>query len=183
MPDVNDHSLSFQGGARARYAPYNPVEWSAALADMIVDVLEPSTVLDVGCGTGLVVQNLRSRGVEAWGFDIDGEAITASVCHEHTWYGHPDHISSYASAGDVDVIVSSEMVEYLGPRQMRAFLNNARCARCVVLLWTQEEPDWWQSECDRAGWEILDATALNEHEHFRRMENPGRFVLLEPMED
>ncbi len=53
-------------------------EWLAyfdQLAEHIIERLSPTRVLDAGCAMGLLVEQLRARGVEAWGLDISEFAI------------------------------------------------------------------------------------------------------------
>jgi len=45
------------------------------IADLIVSKIRPRRMLDAGCGPGLLVELLRDRGVEAYGFDISEYAI------------------------------------------------------------------------------------------------------------
>ena len=59
------------------YRTDNP-HWQAlfgGIADAIVAEIGPQTVLDAGCGPGMLVAALRERGVEAWGTDISEYAI------------------------------------------------------------------------------------------------------------
>lgn len=44
-------------------------EFKGAIADMVVRTLQPGKVLDAGCAGGLLVRELRNRGVDAHGFD------------------------------------------------------------------------------------------------------------------
>jgi len=44
------------------------------IADQIVDRLSPRRVLEVSCGSGMLVRRLRSRGLDAWGLESE-EAI------------------------------------------------------------------------------------------------------------
>ncbi len=50
-------------------------QFFAALADSIIYHYNPKTVLDAGCAVGFLVEALRERGVEAYGFDISADAI------------------------------------------------------------------------------------------------------------
>jgi len=45
------------------------------IADEIIRAFKPKRVLDVGCAKGFLVECLRDRGVEAYGFDISEYAI------------------------------------------------------------------------------------------------------------
>jgi 2-polyprenyl-3-methyl-5-hydroxy-6-metoxy-1,4-benzoquinol methylase len=52
--------------------------WTAffgGIADRIVTVLRPGRTLDAGCAWGLLVEALRARGVDAYGFDVSSYAI------------------------------------------------------------------------------------------------------------
>jgi 2-polyprenyl-3-methyl-5-hydroxy-6-metoxy-1,4-benzoquinol methylase len=61
-------------------------------ADIIVAELAPQSVLDLGCGPGLLVEALRKRGVDASGVDISEYAI------EHCAPGARGHAASARSA-------------------------------------------------------------------------------------
>lgn len=44
-------------------------EFKGAIAEMVVRTLQPKKVLDAGCAAGLLVREMRNRGVETYGFD------------------------------------------------------------------------------------------------------------------
>src|SRR5579872_1562736 len=52
------------------------LEFFGKLADEIVARVKPKRVLDVGCAKGFLVECLRDRGVEAFGFDVSEHAIS-----------------------------------------------------------------------------------------------------------
>ena len=95
--------------------PCGPVEpWLthyATIADRIVREVAPATVLDAGCGMGLLVAALRARGVDAYGIDFSRFAI------EHV----PDSVKPFCHVGDVrqpfdrqyDLVTSLEVLEHL----------------------------------------------------------------------
>jgi SAM-dependent methyltransferase len=92
------------------------------IADAIVAHLAPHTVLDAGCGIGLLVRSLRERGVDAWGIDISEYAISQV----------PDSARGYCSVASVtdelqrnfDLIACIEVVEHLPPRLGREAIEN-----------------------------------------------------------
>src|SRR5256885_3044754 len=45
------------------------------VAKRVAEELQPSSVLDAGCAMGLLVEELRKRGIDAWGVDISEYAI------------------------------------------------------------------------------------------------------------
>jgi SAM-dependent methyltransferase len=96
-----------------RYEASNP-HWQqhfARFADAIVAELAPRTVMDLGCGPGLLVAALRQRGVEAWGVDISEHAIAHA----------PSDASDFCRVGSIsdaleenyDLIVCIEVIEHL----------------------------------------------------------------------
>lgn len=59
------------------YSRENPhwLEFFGTVADKLRSELNPGRVLDVGCAKGFLVECLRDRGVEAYGFDVSEYAI------------------------------------------------------------------------------------------------------------
>jgi len=98
MPyERNEHWLTFFG----------------AIADSIVQEIQPDSVLDAGCAMGFLVEALRQRDVEAFGVDISEYAIEKI---------HPD-IQPFCWVGSVvqpfprkyDLIVCIEVLEHMTP--------------------------------------------------------------------
>ncbi len=96
-----------------RYEASNPhgQQHFARFAETIVAELAPATVMDLGCGPGLLVAALRQRGVDAWGIDISEYAI------DHV----PDTVRGYCRVGSIsepldrvyDLIVCIEVAEHM----------------------------------------------------------------------
>ncbi|GEM_PF-407571 len=101
------------------------------ITDHIIGKLQPQTLLDAGCAMGLLVEEMRRRGVEAFGIDISEYAISQV---------HPD-VKPYCWVGSVaepfpqsyDVIVCIEVLEHM-PREdaERAIANFCRHAKSVL---------------------------------------------------
>ena len=87
------------------------LQFSGHAADEIVRQLRPRTVLDVGCGKAFLVESLRDRGVEAYGFDVSEYAISEvrPDIKPYCW------VSSAASAisKNYDLIACIEVCEHL----------------------------------------------------------------------
>ncbi len=54
------------------------VEFFGNVAERIVSLFEPQTVLDAGCAKGILVEALVERGVDAYGIDISDHAIATA---------------------------------------------------------------------------------------------------------
>jgi SAM-dependent methyltransferase len=82
-----------------------------SIARRIVEDIRPSTVLDVGCAWGFLVEKLRQRGVEAYGLDISEYAIqnVQPEMRPFCWIGSAvDPLPR-----DYDLIVSIEVLEHM----------------------------------------------------------------------
>lgn len=122
------------------YARSNPAwsEFFGRVADFIVRVYEPRTVLDAGCGIGFLVEALRERGVDARGFDVSGYAISQV----------PDSLKAFCTQASVadeieatyDLIVCIEVLEHVTPALAdRAIANFSRHTDRVLFSSTPED--------------------------------------------
>jgi len=74
-PDYYETYGRLGSGSYSRDNPFW-LELFGRVADEIIRRLGPCNVLDVGCAKGFLVESLRDRGVEAYGFDISEYAIS-----------------------------------------------------------------------------------------------------------
>jgi SAM-dependent methyltransferase len=95
--------------------PYERNEtWLAffgTIADRIMSDINPKRVLDAGCATGMLVEALRARGVEARGIDLSSFAVQSA----------PETLRPYLREGSIvdpigerfDLIVCIEVLEHM----------------------------------------------------------------------
>lgn len=99
----------------------------------ITRFLKPDSLLDVGCGTGLIVSKLREKGVEAYGVDISKAAISRV----------PPKFRRYCSVGDIrnlkfksksfDVVSCIDVLEHIEKSDLgRAIKECARVAKRAI---------------------------------------------------
>jgi len=75
------------------------------------------TVLDIGCGPGMLVKSLREEGIEAYGLDF------APSLKRIQWHGLPYFLNGDAQDlsfpdNSFDLVFSSEFFEHLLPEQI-----------------------------------------------------------------
>lgn len=102
------------------------------VADRLIAVTAPSSVLDVGCAKGLLVQALAERGIDARGFDVSEHAIETA---------HPDirERLSVRSAtdpidGTYDLITCIEVLEHMSDSEAQQAIDRMTAATSRILF-------------------------------------------------
>jgi SAM-dependent methyltransferase len=127
----------------AYYADYGridqPYDWASQhwrtfftmVAERVRAVTNPSSVLDVGCAKGLLVQAFCEQDVDAYGIDVSQYAIENA---------HPDVAArlSVGSAENVegswDLITCTEVLEHMAPANAERAIDSMCAASDRVLL-------------------------------------------------
>jgi len=97
--------------------------------------LPATTVLDVGCATGFVVEALREIGVDAEGVDVSRYAIdhAAPGARGHIRWGDIGRRLPFEDAA-FDLVTALETLEHLAPPAVPPAIDElARVARCFVV--------------------------------------------------
>ncbi|HMQ31297.1 MAG TPA: class I SAM-dependent methyltransferase [Chloroflexaceae bacterium] len=110
-----------------------------AVAERIVAEIGPRTALDAGCALGLLVEQLRARGVEAEGVDISEFAIA----------GAHESVREHVRVGSVaepfgrryDLIVCIEVLEHMPRAEAEAAVANF-CAHSDDVLFSSSPHDY-----------------------------------------
>jgi SAM-dependent methyltransferase len=117
-------------------------------ASLIVRTFKPERVLEVGCATGIIVNNLRNLGVDVTGIDISEYATRNAVC---------DSVLR-ASAADLpfaddsfDVVFGCHCIEHIPPFLLeKAIDEQARVSKRwvfhVMPIWKMGTYQWSQDE-------------------------------------
>jgi len=104
-----------------------------AFIDRHIAPLRPCSILELGCGHGLILQNLRD--CDAIGVEIDeGEAAIARAKGLDVRVGHAGR---YDAGRQFDVVIASEVIEHM--LEPQSLLENAArhlCPRGMLLLTT-----------------------------------------------
>ncbi|MBF0318630.1 MAG: class I SAM-dependent methyltransferase [Nitrospirae bacterium] len=129
----------------------------------LTDSYLQSPVLDFGCGSGALIRNLRNRGIEAFGIEIESEAIIENL--------YPDieqYVTLYKSGskcpfkdGSFESVVCTEVIEHI-PDFKAAVIEIARIARKKAIITVPDIsaiPVCFQHNV--VPWHILEATHVN----------------------
>ncbi len=138
------------GNATEKYAARNPVtrrllaRFLREIDDTVTD-LRPSSLLDVGCGEGIVTERLaRLTGVTTVGVDLGDEPMRAH------WDERARGLLTFAPAsayelpfdeGSFDCVCALEVLEHL-ERPRDALAEMARVAARALVLSVPREPVW-----------------------------------------
>ena len=112
------------------------------IAKNIVEKFNPKTVLDAGCAMGYLVEALRSRGVEAYGFDVSDYAISNAdekikpYCFVHSI---TDDLPG-SLPQKFDLIVTIEVLEHLFPEDGSKAIKNL-CKYSDTIIFTSTPND------------------------------------------
>lgn len=112
------------------------------IADRIAADIRPSRVLDAGCAIGLLVETLRTRGIEAEGIDLSGYAIEQSDASVRPHLRVGSIVEELT--GRYDLIVSIEVLEHMPPDQAAAAVGNF-CRHADDILFSSSPTDFGEA--------------------------------------
>lgn len=121
-------------GGYDNYTWDNP-EWRAfflSLAERVVGITNPRTVLDVGCARGLLVQALAERGVDSSGVDISEHAIESA--HDDVRDRLRVASATEALGEHVDLVSCIEVLEHMSPADAQVAIDNITAVTDRVLF-------------------------------------------------
>jgi GT2 family glycosyltransferase/glycosyltransferase involved in cell wall biosynthesis len=145
----------------------------ARIADRIVAEIGPASALDAGCALGLLVEQLRERGVDAEGVDISEYAIGAA--HES--------VREHVRVGSVaepfgrryDLIVSIEVLEHMPREEAERAVANF-CAHSDDVLFSSSPLDHKEATHFNVNPPGYWAELFARHGFFRDVDFDGTFV-------
>jgi len=108
---------------------------SVAMSESIVEFLRPKAVLDIGCGTGALLEALQSRGVVVSGLEYSDEGL--KVCRSRGLDVRKFDITADRLPDDLlgrDVVISFEVAEHLAKAFADGFIELLCSAGRVIVL-------------------------------------------------
>jgi SAM-dependent methyltransferase len=118
-----------------------------AVADTIVEAFSPSSVVDVGCGTGLLLVALKNRGVRIC-LGIDYSEAALAICRERGVDTLRLDLEHDAIPENVraDVVISTEVAEHLPESCADRFVNALCDIASTVVLTAAEHAAFGESK-------------------------------------
>jgi 2-polyprenyl-3-methyl-5-hydroxy-6-metoxy-1,4-benzoquinol methylase len=110
-----------------------------SIAGKIVASIQPKTVLDAGCAMGFLVEQLRVRGVEAWGMDVSEYAVqnVHESIHDYIWVGSVTE----PFPRKYDLITTIEVLEHLPKEASEQAVTNL-CQHTEDILFSSSPLDY-----------------------------------------
>jgi len=140
------------GNTYDKYGASNPVVRHLMSAferslDELLDRADPASLLDVGCGEGVLVHRWAMRlgeDVRVVGIDLQEESLQAGWSARRApnlEYRAVDAKSLPFAANEFDLASAIEVLEHV-PQPERTLAEMARCARRYLLVSVPREPLW-----------------------------------------
>jgi len=135
---------------------------------LVLDLIQPKTVVDVGCGVGTWLSVFREHGIDdVWG--IDGEYIDRSLLMIPSERFIAADLTKHVDyCKDADLVVSLEVAEHLPANSADTFVETLTNLAPVILFsaaipfqggsnhQNERWPDYWAEKFSRYGYCIVD---------------------------
>jgi SAM-dependent methyltransferase len=144
------------------------------IADSLVSHFAPSTVVDVGCGTGALMESLRARDVSSYGIEYADAAL--EYCRRRGLsvlkldLGDQSDVDSVT--GKYDVAISMEVGQQLSPAAADHYID-LLCRFADVVVFSsdtpggfdrrplnEQRPDYWREKFAARGFELDESLTM-----------------------
>ena len=108
-----------------------------SVADRLIGAFNPSSVLDVGCARGLLVQSFTVQGIEAWGLDISAHAVDSA--HEQVRDRLRVASATEPIEGRYDLVTCIEVLEHMSEADAQLAIDHLTLITDRVLFSSSPE--------------------------------------------
>lgn len=135
----------------------------------IVNLIQPKSVVDIGCGVGTWLSVFEECGIRDY-VGVDGEYVNEQMLKiPKAKYKAFDLKSSITLNREFDLVVSLEVAEHLPPENAETFIKTLTDLGSVVMFsaaipyqggtghFNEQWPDYWQNYFDKYGYVLFDA--------------------------
>lgn len=135
---------------------------------LVLDLIEPHSVVDVGCGIGAWLSVFRDKGVNDI-FGLDGDWVPREhLCIPEQDF-HPTDLRKAVSLDrEFDLVVSLEVAEHLPAESAETFISSLTSLGPVILFSAaipyqqgpghvnEQWPEYWMQYFNNAGYDVID---------------------------
>lgn len=163
------------------FKPYNDAfykrrgSWRAdylAISEWIADNIDGQIVGDIGCGNGLIIEDLLGRGRKVWG--VDGAVnLNKHVAKKVSKSVTKADLTKPKKLTKSDILVCLDVADRLDQKHLETFMKNIVSTNATTILFTAsgpgqagihhinlQEPDYWLDAFSKHGY--LQDVALTQ---------------------
>jgi len=142
------------------------------MADSIIQGFHPSSVVDVGCGTGALLESLRSRGVQVKGLEYAEAALQFCRSRQLDVMKFDIETENLPDLGNADVVISMEVGHQLRESSAERYIDMLYRISSLVLFSSEipgggdklprnERPHrYWIEKFNRRGYQFDEVRSL-----------------------
>ncbi|WNG43550.1 methyltransferase domain-containing protein [Archangium minus] len=138
------------------WGPQQGLEEAQAVAEQVLTACGLGSVLDVGCGLGLLVRTLLGQGVDARGVDISPRAVAEANRFASERFGEGSLLALPFPDESFDTVTATGSLEFLAEEDVPAALAELyRVSRhhAYVRVHSGDGAAWASTRRERAWWE------------------------------
>lgn len=153
----------------------DPMTYTPALWDWLLEQYNPRVFWDVGCAEGHAIKHMLERGCDAWGIDGCSDALETAVVPQDRIIIHDYSNSVLSTELDVpcpNIVYSCEFVEHVERKYMENFLKTFDLARVVCFTHAFEgqpghhhvncqSPKFWITVMEKRGFHWDEEASMN----------------------
>jgi SAM-dependent methyltransferase len=138
--------------------------------EIVIDEIQPKSVLDVGCGIGNSLRHYLSNNIDAWGIENSSIAISNSLVKERIIKHNlkrPLNLNK-----EFDLVWCFEVIEHIHPDFESNFLKTLCNHSKKILIsaarpgqgghghFNEQEPEYWINKFNKLGYKYDDVFTL-----------------------